>query len=174
MREIQASKITEVVKKLCIEANCYLPADLKKCIEDSRKNEPWPQAQEILDRIIENYEIAEAGFRPICQDTGLACVFVKMGQEVHVNGDLSEAIHEDMDTYFRANAIALRDEMAVRADYYENNHEEYNVRLRVMEKKSAVIDLTLSVPTESQANSICDNWKKKNQKLYAYLMQELL
>ena len=94
MREIQASKITEVVKKLCIEANCYLPADLKKCIEDSRKNEPWPQAQEILDRIIENYEIAEAGFRPICQDTGLACVFVKMGQEVHVNGDLSEAIHE--------------------------------------------------------------------------------
>lgn len=87
---------------------------------------------------------------------------------------VSEAIHEDMDTYFRANAIALRDEMAVRADYYENNHEEYNVRLRVMEKESAVIDLTLSVPTESQANSICDNWKKKNQKLYAYLMQELL
>jgi len=94
MREIQASKITEVVKKLCIEANCYLPADLKKCIEESRKNEPWPQAQEILDRIIENYEIAEAGARPICQDTGLACVFVKLGQEVHVNGDLSEAIHE--------------------------------------------------------------------------------
>ena len=87
---------------------------------------------------------------------------------------VSEAIHEDMDAYFRANAIALRDEMAVRADYYENNHDEYNVRLRVMEKESAVIDLTLSVPTESQANSICDNWKKKNQKLYAYLMQELL
>ena len=64
--------------------------------------------------------------------------------------------------------------MAVKADYFENNHEEYTVRLRVMEKESPIIDLTLSVPTESQANSICDRWKKKNQKIYAYLMQELL
>lgn len=87
---------------------------------------------------------------------------------------VSAAIHEDMDKYFKDNAIALRDEMSVKADYYENNHEEYSVRLRVMEKDSALIDLTLSVPTEGQANSICDNWKKKNQKLYAYLMQELL
>lgn len=87
---------------------------------------------------------------------------------------VSPAIHEDMNKYFKDNAIALRDEMSVRADYFQNNHEEYSVRLRVMEKESAVIDLTLTVPTEGQANSICDNWKKKNQKLYAYLMQELL
>jgi predicted transcriptional regulator len=87
---------------------------------------------------------------------------------------VSEAIHEDMDKYFKDNAIALRDEMSVRADYFENNQSEFTVRLRVMEKDSAVIDLSLSVPTENQANSICDNWKKKNQKLYAYLMQELL
>lgn len=90
-------------------------------------------------------------------------------------GDMvSPAIHEDIDKYFKDNAIALRDEMSVRADYYENNHEEYSVRLRVMEKDSPVIDLTLSVPTENQANSICDNWEKKNQKIYAYLMQQLL
>ena len=87
---------------------------------------------------------------------------------------VSEAIHEDMDKYFKDNAIALRDEMSVRADYFENNQSEFTVRLRVMEKDSAVIDLSLSVPTENQANSICDNWKKKNQKLSAYLMQELL
>ena len=87
---------------------------------------------------------------------------------------VSAAIHEDMDKYFKDNAIALRDEMSVRADYFENNQSEFTVRLRVMEKDSAVIDLSLSVPTENQANSICDNWKKKNQKLYAYLMQELL
>ena len=87
---------------------------------------------------------------------------------------VSSAIHEDMDKYFKENAIALRDEMSVKADYFENNHEEYTVRLRVMEKDAPVIDLSLSVPTEGQANSICDNWKKKNQKLYAYLMQELL
>ena len=87
---------------------------------------------------------------------------------------VSSAIHEDMDKYFKDNAIALRDEMSIRADYFPNNHEEYSVRLRVMEKESSLIDLTLSVPTEGQANSICNNWKKKNQKIYAYLMQELL
>ena len=87
---------------------------------------------------------------------------------------ISTAIHEDIDKYFKDNAIALRDEMSIKADYYKNNHEEFSVHLCVMEKDSPVIDLTLSVPTEGQANSICDNWKKKNQKLYAYLMQELL
>ena len=87
---------------------------------------------------------------------------------------VSSAIHEDMDKYFKENAIALRDEMAVRADYFPNNQGEYSVRLRVMEKDAPIIDLTLSVPTENQANNICNNWKKKNQKIYANLMQELL
>ena len=94
MREISAQKVTEVVKKLCINANCYLPQDVKDRIESMHKAEPWPQAQEILERIMENYQIAEQGDRPICQDTGLACVFVKIGQEVHVDGDLAEAINE--------------------------------------------------------------------------------
>ncbi len=87
---------------------------------------------------------------------------------------VSAAIHEDMDQYFKENAIALRDEMSVRADYFKNNHEEYSVHLQVLEKDVPAISLTLSVPTENQANSMCANWKKKNQKLYAYLMQELL
>ena len=94
MREITAQKITETVKKLCINANCFLPQDVKERIEACHAAETWPQAQEILERIMENYQIAEDGARPICQDTGLACVFVKMGQEVHVQGDLAEAIHE--------------------------------------------------------------------------------
>ena len=94
MREIKAQQITDVVKNLCIKANCYLPADVKKRIEDLRAAEPWPQAQEVLDRIIENYNIAEEGCRPICQDTGLACVFVKVGQDVHIDGDLNDAINE--------------------------------------------------------------------------------
>ena len=94
MREIAAQKITETVKRLCIEANCYLPQDMKNCIEKSRKEETWSQAQEILDRIIENYQIADEKAQPICQDTGVACVFVKIGQEVHISGDLAQAIHE--------------------------------------------------------------------------------
>ena len=94
MREISAQKITEVVKKLCIDANCFLPADLKPRIEDSHAAETWPQAKEILERIIENYQIADETARPICQDTGMACVFVTIGQEVHVDGPLADAIHE--------------------------------------------------------------------------------
>ena len=94
MRILSSQYITEVVKRLCIEANCSLPLDMKCCIEASLKDEPWMQAREILSRIIENYQIAEQAQRPICQDTGLACVFVSVGQDVHVDGSLTDAIHE--------------------------------------------------------------------------------
>ena len=94
MREIQATQITEVVKRLCIEANCHLPQDMKDRIQACYDQEPWPQAKEILERIIENYQIADQKDQPICQDTGMACVFLKIGQEVHIQGDLNEAIHE--------------------------------------------------------------------------------
>ncbi len=94
MREICASQITETVKRLCIEANCHLTSDMKECIRCSHAAETWPQAKEILERIIENYEIADEKDQPICQDTGVACVFLKIGQEVHINGDLTEAVNE--------------------------------------------------------------------------------
>ena len=94
MREIQAEKITEVVRRLCIEANNHLPQDVKNCIEASYEAENWPQAREILERIMENYSIADRENCPVCQDTGVACVFVTLGQEVHIQGNLAEAIHE--------------------------------------------------------------------------------
>ena len=94
MREINAQQITEVVRRLCIDANCHLPQDMKNRIEACRAQEGWAQAGEILDRIIENYHIADGSDRPICQDTGVACVFLKVGQEVHINGDIAEAVNE--------------------------------------------------------------------------------
>lgn len=94
MREISAGLITETVKRLCIEANCHLTSDVKNTICASCKSEPWPQAKEILERIIENYNISDEKGQPVCQDTGMACVFVKIGQDVHVDGDINEAIHE--------------------------------------------------------------------------------
>ncbi len=110
MREIKAEKITEVVRKLCINANCYLPEDVKKRIEDMHDAETWPQAREILERIMENYQLAAEGDRPICQDTGLACVFLKIGQEVHIEGDLTAAINEGVrqgytDGYLRKSVV---------------------------------------------------------------------
>ena len=94
MRNISAEIIIETVKRLCIEANCYLPGDMKNCIEESYTAEKWPQAREILERIIENYNIADEKVQPICQDTGVACVFLKIGQEVHIEGDITAAVNE--------------------------------------------------------------------------------
>lgn len=94
MREIQANLLTETIARLAIEANCVLPCDVKQRIEDARKNEPWETAQGILDKIIENYGIAEANTVPICQDTGVCCVFLKIGQDVHIEGDLRAAVDE--------------------------------------------------------------------------------
>ena len=94
MREIPASMITDTVSRLCVEANCLLPDDMKQRIALCHSREDWPQAREILDRIIENYEIARNEFVPICQDTGMACVFLKIGQDVHIIGDVNEAVNE--------------------------------------------------------------------------------
>lgn len=94
MREIPAQIITHTVKRLCIEANCCLQDDIMDCIEQSYAQETWPQAREILVRMIENYHIASREHQPICQDTGTACVFLKVGQEVHICGDLTEAVNE--------------------------------------------------------------------------------
>ena len=93
-REIQADIITRTVAKLCVEANCHLPEDMNHCIRAARAAEPWPQGQEILDRIIENFEVADRENMPICQDTGMACVFVELGTDVHIEGDFEAAINE--------------------------------------------------------------------------------
>ena len=94
MREISAALITETVKKLCIEANCHLGDDIKKCIARCAATEPWPPAKEILERLVENYQIADKCEQPICQDTGVACIFLKVGQDVHIVGDITEAVNE--------------------------------------------------------------------------------
>ncbi len=95
MREIQAQQITDVVEKLCIEANQYLPEDVQGAIRRCRACEDWEIAQGVLDKIITNFEIAEQENVPICQDTGMACVFLEIGQDVHISGgDLREAVDE--------------------------------------------------------------------------------
>ena len=110
MREISAQAVTETVKRLCIEANCHLPQDMQAWIRESLSDEDWPQAREILEHIVENFELAGEHRQPICQDTGMACVFVKLGQEVHISGSLEEAIHEGVrqgyrDGYLRKSVV---------------------------------------------------------------------
>ena len=95
IREIQAQQITDVIEKLCIEANQHLPEDVKQALRCCREQEDWEIAQGVLDQIIENFEIACQEQVPICQDTGMACVFLEIGQDVHITGGaLSEAVDE--------------------------------------------------------------------------------
>ena len=95
VREIEAARITDTVKRLCIQANVILPEDVKNCIIKRKSEESWAPAREILDRIEENFELAAAENVPICQDTGVACVFLEIGQEVYVSGgDISGAVNE--------------------------------------------------------------------------------
>jgi len=94
MREIDVKVIEDKVAELCIEANHYLNDDLKACINKSLDEESWPVARDILSSIEENIAIAEEGIFPLCQDTGMACVFMEIGQDVHITGgSLSDAVN---------------------------------------------------------------------------------
>ena len=110
MREISSEIITNTVAKLCIEANCHLPADIRRRLETMEQAEPWPAAADILARIRENYCLADGENLPICQDTGLACVFLEIGQEVHITGDLRAAVNAGVakgytEGYLRKSAV---------------------------------------------------------------------
>ena len=95
MREIHISEIISTVRDLCIESNYYLSSDVREALCNAKENETWSLAENILDQIILNSNIAKEEDMPICQDTGMACVFVEVGQDVHiVGGLLQDAINE--------------------------------------------------------------------------------
>ena len=94
MRIISAATITETVARLCIQANTYLPSDIVAALNRQRQKEPWPLAKDTLELLWENKELAEHKHLPVCQDTGMACVFVELGQDVHIDGDFEDAIHQ--------------------------------------------------------------------------------
>ncbi len=94
MREIHVSQLTELVAKLCIEANTRLPGDLCRTIREAKAAETAPLAQAILGDMEENFAFAGERGLPICQDTGMAVVFLTLGQEVHfVGGGIEEAVN---------------------------------------------------------------------------------
>ena len=94
MREIKAEAVTEAVAALCVRANHHLPPDVQAALEKAQKTEPWPLARETLGLLRRNLDLALEQDLPICQDTGMACVFVELGQEVHIAGDFEAAVNE--------------------------------------------------------------------------------
>lgn len=93
MRNIDAKVIEDTVARLCIEANLRLPPDVISAIERAEKAEPWDGAKRILSLLGDNVRIASEKTLPVCQDTGMACVFVELGQDVHIEGDFEQAVN---------------------------------------------------------------------------------
>ena len=94
MRELNSKIITDSIKEMCIEANLTLSKDMCEAINSASKEEESPQGKRVLGQLIENLRIAEEDRIPICQDTGMAVVFIEIGQDVHIEGCLEDAINE--------------------------------------------------------------------------------
>lgn len=86
---------------------------------------------------------------------------------------ISDAIKQEINTYFRENEFSLRNEVSVLGDYYKSTSGEYEAHLVAKDRGIRVVDITLSVPDETTAAAICDNWQKKNQNIYQYLIRQL-
>ena len=95
IRTVQLSEITENIKEMCIEANHFLSPDMAEAMKQAQQNEKSPLGKQILGQLQENLEIAAQDMIPICQDTGMAVVFLEIGQDVHFEGgSLEEAVNE--------------------------------------------------------------------------------
>ena len=111
MREIDASSITVAVAELCIRANRTLPPDIVRAMETAREGEPWPLAKDTLCVLCANTAAARENELPVCQDTGLACVFAELGQELHIRGSFTDAVNEGVrrgygEGYLRKSVVA--------------------------------------------------------------------
>ena len=94
IRNISAAAIADAVEGLCIRANTCLPADVKAALDAAEAAEPWPLAKETLGLLQKNLCVAAERELPICQDTGMACLFVELGRDAHIEGDLYAALDE--------------------------------------------------------------------------------
>ena len=152
IREIPAAAISDAVEALCIEANTRLPADVKAALDAAEAAEPWPLAKETLGLLQQNLCVAKEKDLPICQDTGMACVFLEIGQEVHVTGDLNAAVHEGVrqgyrDGYLRKSVVKdpLRrvntgdNTLTYQGQRVSLTKNEYRILLCLMQSKGRVV-----------------------------------
>ena len=93
MKIISAAQITQAVAGLCIRANRELPPDIERALRLAEKNEPWPIGADTMSVLCRNIDAARENCLPICQDTGCACVFAELGQDVHIEGDFEAAVN---------------------------------------------------------------------------------
>lgn len=139
----------------------------------------------ILDEGYTNYftlqqtlsELTDSGF--IREESTHSRTFYHLTEEgnetIHFfANDISPAIQEDINTFLQKKKYELKNEVSVKSDYYQNSNGEYGVRCQVIEQGAPLIDLLITVPTEDEAETVSNNWVKKNQEVYALIMAKLL
>lgn len=141
MRTISAAEIRDAVARLCVEANRKLPCDMECALRSARESEPWPLAKETLGTLCENLEAAARTGLPICQDTGMACVFAEIGQDVHIEGSFEAAVNEGVAKGYTEGLLrksVVRDPIR-RGNTGDNTPAVLNVRLVPGDKVRIVV-----------------------------------
>lgn len=141
MRTVSAAEIRDAVARLCVEANRKLPRDMECALRSARESEPWPLAKETLGTLCENLEAAARTGLPICQDTGMACVFAEIGQDVHIEGDFEAAVNEGVAKGYTEGLLrksVVRDPIR-RGNTGDNTPAVLNVRLVPGDKVRIVV-----------------------------------
>lgn len=111
VREINVNELTENIREMCIQANYYLAPDMDACMRQAAETEKSELGTKILNQLLENLEIADGEQIPICQDTGMAVIFMEIGQDVHfIGGNFEEAVNEGVrqgyrDGYLRKSVV---------------------------------------------------------------------
>lgn len=139
----------------------------------------------ILDEGYTNYfklqqtiaELSEEGF--VREESTHNRTFYHITEEgeetIHFfKNDISPAIREDIEHFLKKKQYELKNEVSIKADYYPNSSNEYSVHCQVIERGTPLIDLTVTVPTEAEAQTVANNWSGKSQEVYALIMENLL
>ncbi len=138
----------------------------------------------ILEKGYTNYFNIQQVLSELLEDHFLSCKTIRNSSyyEITASGgetlsffyhEISDPIKEDIDAFLRDNKYNMREENSTQADYYEAKKNEYITVLKVLERGSPIIEIHLSVPSESEASQICDNWSKKSSEIYAKIFSSL-
>lgn len=143
MRSVSVQDITNNIKEMCIEANYFLSEDMKQVFEQSVREEKSPLGQKVLKQLEENLSIAGSDMIPICQDTGMAVVFIKVGQEIHFEGgSLNEAVNEGVRQGYKEGF--LRKSVVKDPIYRDNTKDNTPAIIHYEIKEGSEVEITVA------------------------------
>ncbi len=153
----------------------------------NRINTPLTRAQItdfILDREYTNYMTLQTVFAQLSESNMIEEKAIRNRTQLFITEEGADTLHffenrisseikKDVDAYLNEKSMSIKKEASIKADYYKGTDGDYKAHLVALEKKQVLVDITLSVPTEEIASSICYKWENKNQEIYQYLIEQL-